>query len=91
MNSTLAHSLRAYCQENPSSWDQILPNVWMTFRMSPTTQSKGYSPYHMLFGEEMPLPIYVALWPNELLDKAPSVYVENLVKKRLSKKLRKKM
>ena len=53
----------------------------MAFRMSPSTQSTGYSPYYMLFGKEMPLPINVALWPNELLDKAPKDYIEDLIKK----------
>ena len=49
--------------------------------MSPSTQSTGYSPFYMLFGKEMPLPIDVALWPNELLDKAPRDYIEDLITK----------
>lgn len=35
INSTLAQSLRAYCQENLDQWDEILPSILMAFRMSP--------------------------------------------------------
>ena len=34
----------------------------------------------MLFGTEMPLPIDAALWPNELLDKRPRNYIDDLIK-----------
>ena len=44
--------------------------------MSTSAQSTGSYPCYMLFGKEMPLPIDVALWPNELLDKAPRNYLE---------------
>jgi hypothetical protein len=54
--STLAQSLRAYCSKEQENWSRILPSVMMAFRMSPT-QSTQFSPYYMLFGKEMPLPI----------------------------------
>ena len=65
----------------PSSWDQILPSVLMAFRMSTSTQSTGSYPCYMLFGKEMPLPIDAALWPNEILDKAPRNHIDDLIKK----------
>ena len=51
----------------------------MAFRMSPSTQSTINHLYYMLFGKEMPLPIDVALWPNQLLDKAPRDYIVDLI------------
>ena len=49
--------------------------------MSTSTQSTGSYPCYMLFGKEMPLPIDAALQPNELLDKAPRNYIDDLIKK----------
>jgi hypothetical protein len=34
--------------------------------MSPSTESTQFSPYYMLFGKEMPLPIDTALIPEEI-------------------------
>jgi hypothetical protein len=39
------------------NWSRILPSVMMAFRISPSTQSTQFSPYFLLFGKEMPLPI----------------------------------
>lgn len=81
INSTLAQSLRAYCQKEQTQWDEILPSILMAFRMSPSTQSTGFSPYYMVFGKEMSLPLDIALLPTEELRKAPKQYVEELVNK----------
>lgn len=61
INSTLAQSLRAYFQDNQTSWEEILPSILMAFRMSPSTQSTGFSPYYIVFGKEISLPLDVAL------------------------------
>lgn len=79
INSTLAQSLRAYCQKNQTQWDEILPSVLMAFRMSLSTQSSGFSPYYMVFGQEMSLPLDIALLSTEELRKAQKQYVEELV------------
>jgi hypothetical protein len=52
-----------------------LPSVMMAFRMSPSTQSTQFSPYYMLFGKEMPLPIDTALIPEEIIDQAPDKFI----------------
>lgn len=74
-------SLRAYCKKEQTQWDEILPSILMAFRMSPSTQSTGFSPYYMVFGKEMSLPFDVALLPTEELHKAPDAYVKELVHK----------
>lgn len=81
INSTLAQSLRAYCQKEQTHWDSVLPSILMAFRMSPSTQSTGFSPYYMVFGKEMSLPLDVALLPSEELQKAPDAYVKELIHK----------
>lgn len=81
INSTLAQSLRAYCQKEQTHWDSVLPSILIAFRMSPSTQSTGFSPYYMVFGKEMSLPLDVALLPSEELHKAPDAYVKELIYK----------
>lgn len=54
INSTLVQSLRAYCQKNQTQWDEILPRVLMALRMSPSTQSSGFSPYYMVLDKKCP-------------------------------------
>ncbi|CAG2197363.1 unnamed protein product [Mytilus edulis] len=80
-NSTLAQSLRAYCSEQQTNWPQVLPSIMMAFRMSPCTQSTGFSPYYMIFGREMPLPIDIALIPEELITQSPEKYIDQLINK----------
>lgn len=81
LNSTIAQSLRAYCSEEQQNWPNILPSIMMAFRMSPSTQSSHFSPYYMLFGKEMPLPIDTALIPEELIDQAPEQYIDEVIKR----------
>ncbi|VDI77535.1 Hypothetical predicted protein [Mytilus galloprovincialis] len=78
-NSTLAQSLRAYCSEQQTTWPEVLPSIMMAFRMSPSTQSTGFSPYYMIFGREMPLPIDTALIPEELITQSPEKYIDQLI------------
>ena len=44
-NSILTQGLRALCSETPNKWDEHLQSVMMAFRMSPSLQSTGYSPF----------------------------------------------
>ena len=81
LNSTLAQSLRAYCSKEQENWSRILPSVMMAFRMSPSTQSTQFSPYYMLFGKEMPLPIDTALIPEEIIDQAPDKFIDEVIKR----------
>jgi len=79
MNSLIAQSLRSYCTQQQSNWPDILPSIMMAFRMSPCTQSTGFSPYYMLFGKEMPLPIDTSLIPEQLITQAPEKYIDQLI------------
>ena len=49
--------------------------------MSPSTQSTQFSPYYMLFGKEMPLPIDTALIPEEIIDKVPDKFIDEVIKR----------
>ena len=53
----------------------------MAFRMSPSTQSTQFSPYYMLFGKEMSLPIDTALIPEEIIDQAPNKFIDEVIKR----------
>lgn len=81
INSTLARSLRAHCQKEQTQWDEVLPSILMAFRISPSTQSKVFSPYYMIFGKEMSLPLDIALLPTEELQTASDAYVKELIYK----------
>jgi hypothetical protein len=48
--------------------------------MSPSTQSTQFSPYYMLFGKEMPLPIDTALIPEEIIDQDPDKFIDEVIK-----------
>lgn len=79
INSLIAQFLRSYCTQQQSNWPDILPSIMMGFRMSPCTQSTGFSPYYMLFGKEMPLPIDTSLIPEKLITQAPEKYIDQLI------------
>jgi hypothetical protein len=67
--------LRAYCQDHQDNWHELLPSIMMAFRMSPGVQTTGYSPFQILFGREMKLPIDVSLLPQENIIKAPKQHI----------------
>lgn len=64
-NSTLAQSLRAYCNNAQNKWPELVPSILMAYRKSPSMHSTEFSPFFLLFGEEMTLPYDLAL---ELLE-----------------------
>lgn len=67
LNSTLAQILRAYIGNDQKNWPSLLPAAMMACRMSPCTQSTSLSPFYMLFGREMNLPIDTSLIPKTSL------------------------
>ena len=80
-NSTIAQTLRAYCNESHSNWPDLLPSVMMAFRMSPATQSTGFSPYHMLFAKDMRIPFDTNMLPKVTLPAQTKQYIQELLAK----------
>ena len=80
LNSTIAQSLRTYANSH-TNWPKLLPGIMMAFRMSPATQSTQYSPYELIFGKQMRLPIDTSLTPNTTVPKDFKVHLDDLVSK----------
>ncbi|CAC5358579.1 unnamed protein product [Mytilus coruscus] len=51
----------------------------MAYRMTPATQSTQYSPFNLLFGQEMRAPIDVALTPKSTLPKNHREYLNKFI------------
>ncbi|KAK3084156.1 hypothetical protein FSP39_009188 [Pinctada imbricata] len=79
MNSTIAQCLRTYVNKDQTNWPSLLPGVMMALRMSPSTQTSGLSPYHLLFGKEMNLPFDTSLIPKDGLSKDAKSHVTGLM------------
>ncbi|KAK3088363.1 hypothetical protein FSP39_018216 [Pinctada imbricata] len=79
MNSTIAQGLRTYINTEQTNWPKLLPGIMMALRMSPSTQSSGMSPYHLVFGKEMNLPFDTSLIPKEGLNKDAKEHVSELM------------
>ena len=81
LNSTLAQTLRMYCEKDQSNWPDLLPSVMMSFRVSPATESISLSPFHMVFGREMTLPVDTALVPKNTMTPDARQYFEELLQR----------
>ena len=79
--STLAHTLRMYCNKEQTNWPQFLPSVMMAFRMSPATESTKLSPFHMVFGKEMNLQVDTALVPKHTMAPDAKSHFEELIER----------
>ena len=77
-NSTLLQTIRAYIADDQSNWPKLLPSIMMAFRSMPNTESTGYSPYEMVFGETMNLPIDTSLIPKQTLPQSVQQYFAEL-------------
>lgn len=78
-NSTIAQCLTTYCGKDQSNWPSLIPFVMMAYRKSPSCNTTGYSPFYMMFGEEMRLPFDVALEPKENLGRNLKDYIEGVL------------
>ncbi|CAG2251384.1 unnamed protein product [Mytilus edulis] len=79
MNSFIVQSLRAQL-EKQTDWPNYIAPIMMAYRMTPATQSTQYSPFHLLFGQEMRAPIDVALIPKSTLPKNHREYLNKFIK-----------
>ena len=59
-NRTLLSMLSLFVDDNQTNWDFLLPYVMMAYRSSVHT-STGFTPYKVLFGQEIVLPVDVML------------------------------
>lgn len=78
-NSTLAQSLGAYCGDAQDKWPDLISNILMAYRKSPSQHSTEFSPYLLVFGEEMNLPYDVALDPLESMARDARAYIREFL------------
>lgn len=78
-NSTLAQSLRAYCGDAQDKWPNLISNILMAYRKSPSQHFTEFSPYVLVFGEEMNLPYDVALDPLESMARDARAYIREFL------------
>ncbi|VDI08797.1 Hypothetical predicted protein [Mytilus galloprovincialis] len=75
---TVIQFLKTILDENQSNLAELLPGILMAFRMSPSASSE-FSPYHLLFGKEMNLPVDTTLLPKTDLNKNLKFHIENIL------------
>lgn len=77
MNSVIAKSLRALCAEKQTDWAKHLPGILMGLRLTPNASTKC-SPYFMVFGRQMRLPIDCSLIPKDNIPKTVKQYIDEI-------------
>ena len=80
VNSTIAQTLRAYVDKDQQNWADFLPAAMMAFRSSPASGT-GLSPFHLIFGKEMNLPIDTSLIPRTTLGLDAQHFFEQLLER----------
>ena len=78
-NATIAQTLRMYICKEQNDWHLLLPTVLMAIRSAPNTETSGFSPFKMLFGDEMRLPFDTSLVPRETLGPEARTHVKELI------------
>ena len=81
VSSTLAQTLRAYINKDQTNWPSLLPSILMDFRSSPCSESTQFTPFHLLFGREMNLPVDTSLIPKPTLGQSAKQYFNELTEK----------
>ena len=79
-NSLLTQCLRTLCSNTPKNWDSCLQSVMMAFRMSPSLNSTGYSPFYLMTGQHMQLPPDLLLENTPNITGCPKQYIEDITK-----------
>ena len=78
MNGVIAQTLRAYVDKNQSNWHTYIPNVMMAIRATPN-ESTQMSPYEMMFGQPMPLPVDLRMLPKTTMQRDAQEYFRTLL------------
>ena len=81
VNQTILQCLRTYCYKNENDWIKVLPAVLMGLRKSVCTENSQYSPFELVFGKKMLLPLDTELLLPENLNPKASVYADKLIKR----------
>ena len=63
-NKFILKSLRTYINDKQDDWPKYLPGIMMAYRATPATSTTEFSPYFLLFGQEMRTPIDITVNPN---------------------------
>ena len=80
MNSVILQAIRCYAKGQQDDWDDLLlPGILMAYRATPATQSTDFSPYFMLYGREMCLPIDSSLVPKEHLAQDQKIFLGRIL------------
>src|SRR3989442_304148 len=80
-NRTILKCLRAYCSKQ-NEWDKYLQSIMYGYRATVSTSSTLQSPYRMMFGRDMILPIDIELGDQKSTGSAQAdEYVRELVEK----------
>ena len=86
LNRTLGSMLRQYVNESQTDWDYWLPFICMAYNSSEQTSTK-FSPYFLMFGREMRMPVELILPQpesdilGEMENYSELNYVEQMVSK----------
>ena len=78
-NIYILQALRAYCKGQQDDWPELLPGIMMAYRSTPCTQSTQFSPFFMLYGREMRLPIDTVLQPKDHLPQDHKVHLSRIL------------
>ncbi|CAC5422696.1 unnamed protein product [Mytilus coruscus] len=79
MNSVILQALRPYTQDQQDDLYVVLPGILMVSRATPATQSTDYSPFYLLYGREITLPIDTALIPKDRLAQDHKVFLSRIL------------
>lgn len=80
-NATIIQTLRMYIDKDQKNWNMFLPIVLQALRSSPNIETSGFSPYKMMFGGEMRLPMDVNLIPRETLGTEAKQHIQSLLQR----------
>ncbi|CAG2228704.1 unnamed protein product [Mytilus edulis] len=79
MNSVILQAFRAYTKDMQDDWIDYLPGIMMAYRATPATQSTDYSPFFLLYGREMSLPIDTSLVPKDHLTQDNKIFLARIL------------
>ena len=77
MNTIIAKSLRAYCDNEQEKWATYLPGILLGLRMSVNSTTQQ-SPFQLMFGRTMRTPLDCALLPKNSLGQSVKEYLSEI-------------